>query len=110
MSSRFQRIARAVAERPSHISAYPRLAGLAVLRGDLDAGQAELVEEAAYSMGSSARRLEASLEELARLAAALDRLGEADEPRRPELVTRFNAQRDQALQRLHYLRIQREAL
>ena len=61
-------------------------------------------------MGNSARRLEASLEVLTGLNEELGRLGEADEWRRAELVARFNSQREELLLRLHYLRIQREAL
>ena len=97
-----------MAEQSSHIEAYPQLSGL-VLRGDLNALHRELIEEAAHSLGNTARRLEASLELLGRLAAELGRVGQ-DGDGRAELVARFNAQRDEVLLRLHYLRIQREAL
>jgi hypothetical protein len=91
-------------------SGYSELAGLAALRGDLAALHREIVEEAAHSMGSSARRLAASLEALERLDEELAHVDPADEARRRELVARFNAQREDALLRLHYVQIQREAL
>jgi len=110
MSSRILQIAREVAGRPSLTEEYPQLSGLTALRGDFAALQAELVEEAAHSMGNSARRLESSLEALSRLEEELSCVGEAEGARRAELAQRFNAQRDEVLLRLHYLRIQREAL
>ena len=72
------------------------LSALAALRGDFAALKRELVEEAARSMGSSARRLEASLATLARLEKEIERLGPGDAARRSELVERFNAQREDA--------------
>lgn len=109
MSERLREIAREVASQTLDTSQYPQLSGLAALRGDFRALQRELVEEAARSMGSSARRLEASLEALHRLDAELSQVAPGD-ARRTELVRRFNAQREDALLRLHYVRIQREAL
>ena len=109
MPSRIQQIARELAEGSCRASTCPELSALAALRGDLAALHAELVEECAFSMGNSARRLEASLEVLTGLNEELGRLGEADEWRRAELVARFNSQREELLLRLHYLRIQRVA-
>lgn len=103
-------IAQNVASDSRDTSAYPEFAGLSALRGDFAALQRELVEEAAHSMASSARRLETSLLALRRLDQELDRLVEADLEHRRELVQRFNAAREQVLLRLHYVRIQREAL
>ncbi len=110
MSARFREIARKVARDAPDTAAYPELSGLAALRGDFSALQRELVEEAAHSMGSSARRLEASLAALERLDEELETVDARDVVRKRELVQRFNAQRDEVLLRLHYVQIQREAL
>lgn len=110
MSRRMRDIAQHVARGTETTAAYPSVSGLAALCGDFAALQRELVEEAAHSMGSAARRLEASLAVLERLDEELERLAEDETARRSELVQRFNAERERALLRLHYLRIQREAL
>jgi hypothetical protein len=110
MSARFREIASHVARDSRDTSAYPELSGLSALRGDFAALQRELVEEAAHSMGSSARRLEAALSELARLDEELEKLDTRDHVRKLELVQRFNAQREEVLLRLNYVQIQREAL
>jgi hypothetical protein len=110
MSARFREIASHVARDPLDTSAYPELSGLAALRGDFASLQRELVEEAAHSMGSSARRLEAGLSLLGRLEEELEKVDAGDHVRKRELVQRFNAQRDEVLLRLHYVQIQREAL
>lgn len=110
MASRIQQIARELAAGSARVETSPKLSALTALGGDFTALHAELVEECAQSMGNAARRVESSLEALQRLGAELDGLDAADEARRAELVTRFNAQREEALLRLHYLRIQREAL
>jgi len=65
MSRRMRDIAQHVARGTETTAAYPSVSGLAALRGDFAALQRELVEEAAHSMGSAARRLEASLAVLA---------------------------------------------
>jgi hypothetical protein len=109
MADRIRQIAQEVAKDSYDMSEYPQMSGLAAFRGDFRALQRELVEEAAYSMGSSARRLEASLEALSCLDVELSKLGPNAEGR-GELVKRFNEQREDALLRLHYVRIQREAL
>lgn len=103
-------IAQSVASDSRDMSDYPEFSGLAALRGDFAALQRELVEEAAHSMASSARRLEAALAVLQRLDEELDRLdgGELEQPR--ELIQRFNVAREEVSLRLHYLKIQREAL
>jgi hypothetical protein len=103
-------IAQNVARDSLDTAAYPELSGLAVLRGDFAALQRELVEEAAHSMGNSARRLEAGLAALQRLDEEFGRVDPRDHARQRELVQRFNAQRDEVLLRLHYVQIQREAL
>jgi hypothetical protein len=103
-------IARSIARDSRDTSAYPELSGLAALRGDFAALQRELVEEAAHSMGNSARRLEASLAALERLDEEIAQLDDGALERRRELVRRFNAQREEVLLRLHYVQIQREAL
>ena len=103
-------IARSVARDSRDTAAYPELSGLPALRGDFAALQRELVEEAAHSMGNSARRLEASLAALQRLDEELERLDGAELEQRRELVRRFNAAREEVLLRLHYVQIQREAL
>lgn len=110
MSDRLKDIARSVARDSFDASGYSELSGLAALRGDLAALQREIVEEAAHSMGGSARRLEASLAALRRLDEELARVDPADDALRRDLVARFNAQREDALLRLHYVQIQREAL
>jgi len=103
-------IAQSVASESRDTSDYPELAGLAAQRGDFAALQRELVEEAAHSMGNSARRLEASLAALQRLGEELDCLEGGELEQRRELVQRFNAAREEVLVRLHYVQIQREAL
>ncbi|HET7545116.1 MAG TPA: hypothetical protein VFK05_34865 [Polyangiaceae bacterium] len=110
MSDRMKEIAQSVASDARDTSAYPEFSGLAALRGDFAALQRELVQEAAHSMGSSTRRLEASFATLQRLDEALDRLDSQQLEQRRELVQRFNAARDEVLLRLHYIEIQREAL
>jgi hypothetical protein len=110
MSDRMKEIAQSVARESRDTSAYPEIAGLAARRGDFAALQRELVEEAAHSMGSSARRLEASLAALQRWGEELDCLNGGELERRRELVQRCNAAREEALLRLHYVQIQREAL
>jgi hypothetical protein len=103
-------IAQSVASESRDTSDYPEFAGLAALRGDFAALQRELVEDAAHSMGNSARRLEASFAALQRLNEALERLDHEASPQRRELVERFNVAREEVLLRLHYVRIQRAAL
>ncbi len=70
-------------------------------------------------MGRAARRLEEGLAELRLLDDEIARLdgdgavGDASAEPRPErtsLVERFNEKREDVLLRLHYVRIQREAL
>lgn len=110
MSGRMKEIALNVAADSRDTSAYPEFSGLAALRGDFAALQRELIEEAAHSMGSSARRLETSLATLQRLDEALACLDSAELEQRRDLVQRFNVARDEVLLRLHYVQIQREAL
>jgi len=103
-------IAQSVAGDSRDTSDYPELSGLAALRGDFAALQRELVAEAAHSMANSGRRLEASLAVLQRLDDELDRVDDRNLEQRRELVQRFNVAREEVLLRLHYVRIQREAL
>jgi hypothetical protein len=108
MSERIRKLAYEVAREGSHAGAHPKVAALGSKRGDLSALAREIVEETAYSLGKAARRLEESLEALRALGAELDAAREPEERKR--LVERFNAQRAHVLQRLLYVRIQREAL
>jgi len=110
MSDRLRQIAREVASEARDTSDYPAFSGIAALRGDFAALHRELVEEAAHSLGSSARRLEAGLAALELLDEELGRLEASDGAGRQDLVQRFNTQREDVLLRLHYVRIQREAL
>src|SRR3954466_11907814 len=110
MSDRMKEIAQSVASDSRDTSEYPEFSGLAALRGDFAALQRELVEEAAHSMASSGRRLEASLEALQRIGKELERLDGGALEKRRELVGRFNLVREEVLLRLHYVQIQREAL
>ena len=124
MSERIRQIAREAARESSHLTSHPKLSALHALRGDLSALEREILEETASALGSSARRLEASLAALAKLDRELNeqeaRASEAQasnaqgaashEEARRALVERFNAQREHAMLRLHYVCIQREAL
>jgi len=103
-------IAQSVASESRDTSDYPEFSGLAALRGDLAALQRELVEEAAHSMGSSTRRLEAGIATLERLEAALACLHVGELEQRHELVQHFNTTREEVLLRLYYVQVQREAL
>jgi hypothetical protein len=108
MSERIRQLAHEVARGGAHTLEHPKVAALGSKRGDLSALAREIVEETAYSLGKAARRLEESLEALRTLGEELEAAREPEERKR--LVERFNAQRAHVLERLLYVRIQREAL
>ncbi len=86
-----------------------RLAELPSRAPDLASVQREIVEEVAYTMGRSARRLEEALGRLDELGQALDALCEGS-PGREQALLEYEEQRRYTIERIHFLKIQREAL
>lgn len=79
-------------------------AGLSVL-------QREIAAEAAASLGRAAQRVRDALGRLDDIEARIDAAKEnGDGASMAELVSAYNTERDEALVRLRYLKIQREAL